>query len=390
MNGNSFSLFGYLSVLLWIAVPLLWFMRKRSRWLCPAAFALALFALLFAKINSENHVNRIEPDRSAQMEAARAEAEAKSKAAAEARGEDVADIRFAEDDAGDFLDKAGMDEADLKYMDKLGDESEPEWKKAKKTRSGAGDDDGSLDAMLGGDEVIGGVKAEALEEKQEKPPILMSDADMAMAHRLDRINLNVIQALTLLAVLMLAVDYLGRANSYGEAFMPIPLPSVWRNAVTPIPPLVVRPTQARRDILRELEWLAKRGDNFVYLTDDPAAAAAVPTSLTRLGKKLCPVDVLRVDDKRINDEFVFESLWYGRSCFVVNSQERASQMLARIMELMEKRKKARARVRQTVHVVWDLKLPLSERESDNFTRLATATGFSFFACRPIHSTSQLS
>ena len=178
---------------------------------------------------------------------------------------------------------------------------------------------------------------------------------------------------------MLLVDYLGRANVYADAIMPLPLPSAWPNAITAMPPVVVRSAPARRDMPGELAWLAKRGDCFVYLTDDAMAVAAVPASLPRVGKAWRPVDVLRVDGERISDDFLFEALWYGRSCFVVDSPERAVRMFGRFLELLEERKKVRARVSQTVHVVWDLKRPLSERELDSFSRLAKATGFSLLA-----------
>jgi hypothetical protein len=96
--------------------------------------------------------------------------------------------------------------------------------------------------------------------------------------------------------------------------------------------------------------------------------------LPRLGKKRRPVDVLRVDG--ISDEFVFEALWYGRSCFVVDSPERAVRMFSRFIELLEERKKVRARMSQTAHVVWDLKRALPDKELADFSRLAKATGFS--------------
>jgi hypothetical protein len=367
MNGNFFSLLGYLSVLLWLGVPFLWLLRKRSHWLCPAALVLAVVSLVFAMINSETHVNRIMAEPVASPSVTE---DAKRKAAEQSRGANVADIRFAEDGAGDFLDKAGMDEADLKYMDRQDGASEPEWKKNKKTRSGADENDGSLDTMLGGEKAIDGVKTEALEEKQEKPPILMSDAQLAMAHRLDGLNLTVIRLLILLAVVMLAVDYLTRANIHAQAIMPLPLPSSWLNAFTPMPPLVSRPNPPRRDMPGELAWLAKRGDCFVLLTDD---ASSVPESL---GKSRRPVSILRVDGAGISDDFVFEALWYGRSCFVVDSPERAASMFARFLELLEQRKKVGARVSQTAHVVWDMKRPPTDAELENFTRLAKATGFS--------------
>ena len=84
------------------------------------------------------------------------------------------------------------------------------------------------------------------------------------------------------------------------------------------------------------------------------------------------MDVLRVDGwrTRIDDDFVFEALWFGRSSFVVDSAARAEQMLSRFIELLEKRKTTRARVSQTVHIVWDLKTPIPEaiRETTHQTR----------------------
>lgn len=388
MNWNSFSLIGYLSVLLWVGVPLLWLLHRRRRqwrWLCPAALALALAALACATINSQTHVNRIELDRSAQLaeQAAQVAAreEAKRKAAEDGRGSEVAQIRFAEDASGDFLDKAGMDEADLKYMESLDQPSEPEWKKAKKTRGEEATQDDDLESVLGGKEAIEGMESDALPDAMEKPPILMSASGMALAHRLDGLNLNVIRVVILLALLMVAFDYLGRANLYRAASLPLPLPSAWLNGVTPLPPVVVRPLPARRKLPQELAWLVKRGDSFVYLTDDPAAAARVPPALPRFGWRWRPVDVLRVTGEEITDEFIFEALWYGRCCFVVDSPVRAGRMLARFLELMEERKKVRARTAQTAHVVWDVQSPLPQAVTSAFERMAQATGFSLFVCR---------
>lgn len=381
MNSQTFSLIGYLSVLLWLGVPALWIMRKRLPWACAAALALACVAFGLAKINSMQHVDRIAPDLSQQQKSAQELAEAKRKAAEKVRSEDVADVRFAEDGADDFLDKAGMDEADLKYMDKLDNNAEPDWKKAKKTRGSEKPQTGDVDDMVGGEDAIAGVRSESLEKQEEKPPILMSDAHMAIAHRLDQINLNTIMVMMLLAVIMVLVDYLGRANVYAHAVFPLPLPSSWLTAVTPLP-AVVRPSPPRRSLGEELAWIAKRGDCFLYLTDDAASAKSIPDSLPRLGKSARPVEVLRVQESRhIDDTFVFEALWYGRACFVVDSAERAAALMHHLREALGKRKAARAHVRQSVHIVWDLARPLSAQDLQDFERLAKATGFSLFLTR---------
>ena len=105
--------------------------------------------------------------------------------------------------------------------------------------------------------------------------------------------------------------------------------------------------------------------------------------LAAVGQKAasCGCPAPRQNGSEISDDFIFEALWYGRSCFVVDSADRADRMLERFLELLEERKKVRARVAQTVHVVWDAMHPLSESQTLAFARLAKSTGFSLFVCR---------
>lgn len=383
MNANIFSLYGYIGVLLWLAVPVLWVVSwryRKSRWICPAALAAALVAMGLAEINTKTHVNRIQPDQSAQVEAVRAITEAKRKAMEATRGDEVADVRFAEDGSEDFLDKGGMEDSDLKYMESLGEGTEPEWKKNKKARGKSGEEKKGLDAKLGGDQAVKGVDSSKFEEKKEKAPIFMSEAHKVMADRLDNINHDVIDIVAILAVLVCLVDYLARSNVYSLAFMPLPLPSVIPNSIVSHPSLVDRGDSPRRPLVGELEWLVKRGDSFLLLTDDAATVSSVPSSLPRIGKALMPVEVLAARHPRITDDFTFESLWYGRSCFVVDSTERAHRIFARFVELMEQRRLVRAKVRQTAHVVWALSYPPSPDQLAAFDRLAKATGFSLLLC----------
>jgi len=293
MNANLFSIYGYISVLLWLAVPALWWLswlRRKSRLTCAAALAAALLAMVFAKINSESHVNRIQPDQSSEQAAIRAKTEAKRKAMEETRSDEVADVRFAEDGSEDFLDKGGMQDSDLKYMESLGNETEPEWKKNKKSRGESGEEKKGLDAKLGGDKAVKGVNSSSFEEKKEKAPIFMSEAHKAMADRFDHLNHSVIEIMVGLAVLMCLVDYLARSNVYALAFFPLPLPSTFPNFITPHPPRVDRGAKPRRSLTGELAWLTKRGDCFLLLTDDPATASTVPTTLPRFGKSRRPVE----------------------------------------------------------------------------------------------------
>ncbi len=70
----------------------------------------------------------------------------------------------------------------------------------------------------------------------------------------------------------------------------------------------------------------------------------------------------------------------------MESAERAKALLAEIIQRLEKRKVARARVRQTVHVVWDLDEPVPDLVLSAIETLAPATGFSLFVCRASRAT----
>ena len=377
MNPNSFSVLGYLSVLLWLAVPLLWFLRHRLKLPGWSFLALALLAFALATLNSRSHVSRIQAEVAEASPDALMQEAAKRKAVEEAREGEVADIRFAEDGAEDFIDKAGMDEADSKYLESLDESKDPAWKNRKKSRGEAAEEGDDLDDMLGGEEPAEKLSTEALpEEKETRTPIIMSAAHVATAQRLNTMNLNVSLYAILLGLILLVTDYLARANSYAQAAFPLPLPAAWRNAFTPLPAIVTLPEKPRRNLTEELAHLARRGDSFVLFTKD---ADSLPESLPTLGKSSRPIDLLRADGSRISDTFVFECLWYGRSCFVVDPS-RSQTLLTEILKQLELRHASRARTRHNVHLVWNLAQLPGEKDLAAFERLAKSTGFSLLIC----------
>ena len=377
MNPNSFSILGYLSVLLWLAVPLVWLLRRRFTLPGWLALGLAILSFGFATYNSRTHVNRIEVE---QVEAAVSQLDAaavKRKAVEKARGGEVADIRFAEDGGEDFIDKAGMDDSERKYLDSIDEPKEPTWKGKKKKRGETEQESDDLADALGGKEVISGVKSDAIAEKEKREPILMSESHKMAADRLDGMNLDAARIAILLGLMILIVDYLSRANSYARAAYPAPLPASWINAFNPFPAVVRRPNPARRSLLEELAWLTKRGDVFVCFTKD---ASAFPSSLPRIGKSLANVDVLYVDRELISDEFIFESIWYGRGSFVIDSQARIDRLFAYIYTQLDQRIFLRARSKFNVHLVWNTDQVLHEEDIAAFENLARKTGFSLFIC----------
>ena len=377
MNSDFFNLAGYISVLLWVIVPILWLVYAITgprRLLCPLALVLAIAAVLLAKHNSNNYVNLIQPDRTEDIAAKQAREEASRKALQESLGKDVSDVRFAEDTAGDSLDRAGMDQDDLKYMDALDSSSSPAWKKDKKSRSSDGADDGSIEAAVGGGNAIKAADSDVIDGMQEDIPVVMNEKDLAMANRLDALNLNIIYLLISFGILMVVIDYLKRANMHGKESFPLPIPSTWLNSLTPLPPVVEHSQPA------DLAKLIKRGDSFVYLSDDKESAAKIPESFPRVSLRKKKVDVLQADGEfgAIDNDFIFETVWFGRSSFVVDSAARSEQLIERFLELLTKRKETRAKLRQSVHVIWDLKKPMPEEQRQKFAMLAKSTGFSLF------------
>ncbi len=380
MNWNSFGIFGYLSVLASFGALALWLfqMKKPARWVCQAALVLAVAAFVLAKINSTTHVNRIQPDLSEQTARSQALQQAAEQKMLNEREKDVADVRFAEDKSGEHLDTAGLDDAELKRLEKLKKNAAMPPPREKRERGANATDDTSLESMIGGGDQSKGVEVEVPGEVDRPPSAIMSEADLLLANRLDHWNLNLTRIFIGLGLIGLFFDYLRRANIYRQATWPLPFPTSWRQSFTPLPPVVVRPDRPRRDLKSELSWLVRRGDVFLLLANDPKAVAAVPASFSKGFIRRRPVDVIPVEDDALTDDFIFEALWFGRACFVVSSKERADRILARIVALLEVRKKFRARVWRNVHVVCEMDTPPSTHTRESFDRLASATGFSLF------------
>ncbi len=380
-NPEYFSSIGYLGVLLTGGALLLWicYIVKPLRIASLVALGCVVVAFVCARTNSKTHVNRIQPDRSEELAKRAAQEEARKQALLDNRGDEVAQIRFAEDGANDFLDRAGMDDADLKYFESQGGLGGPEWKKEKKTRSGGGGDD-SLESEIGGEGVIGGIQSNEFDADESKEPIIMSEADLVMANRLDLLNLKLTLIFLVVGVGVFLFDYLRRANIDGRASRPLPLPSSLLNALTPIAPLVISKKRCQKSARCELARLVKRGDSFIYLTDDPARTTKLPKSMRRLpfvGGK----EELITASAEIDEEFIFETVWYGRSSFVSADPERALTFLNFFQTMLEQRKLSRAKVSQTAHLVWDLQSPMPQKTRADLLKLAVATGFSILILR---------
>jgi hypothetical protein len=385
MNWDIFSTVGYVGVALLLTLPLLWIVhwfRRPRRWLCHLAVVIAVAAFVLAKINSVTYVNRIEIDRSEQIASVAAAIEKDRKRRESERAEDVADFRFAEDGRDDFLDPGGMNEGEKAYYEGRGARnSQPDWKRQKVKREFSADN--SLENAIGGVEEKEGMDTSTI-EKSLPDPIVMSAEDYDLANRLDALHLRFARWAILFGLAFVLVDYLRRFNCYADAYLPLPLPDVWVRAVSPAPAVRVRPEKPRRGMLAELNMLIRQGATFICLTDDETLADSVPEILYRWPRRRGPMEVLPVvfDGIPLSADFVFESLWFGRTAFVETDRDRTDEMLARFSELLAEREVNGARARQPVVLVWHRAEPVPEIFEENMRVLGPATGVSLFVCQP--------
>ncbi len=385
MNWGIFSLTGYLSAVLWACIPLFWIAHlliRPRRWIGHVPIVLGVIALSLAMFNSKTHVARIKVDQSEAIEAqlaagvlARQQAEAERAAA-------TADISFAEDASGDRLDKAGLDNTDLAFIESF-DQATPDWKQQKQQRTEDSADPDDLESLIGGGKVEKeGIEVKGIQEPVELEPILMSDEDKLTADRMDRFNLNMARLLLAASLLFVVVDYFRRLNVENEVYFPLPIPSAWANALTRRPALARRSDKPRRTMQEELEFISRRGEVFLYFTDDETAASAATTAMPRLPGGKWPIHVINpMGNSKLDDEFIFETLWFGRNSFVIDDPERALPLLEKFMELMIRRRESRAHTRQTVHLLWDLPIEIPQPIQQRLEILGRATGYTLLICQ---------
>lgn len=380
MNWAIFSITGYLSFALVLTMPVLWLLHhwlRPRRWLVHIALIAGVIAFVLATINSTTYVNRIQVDRSEDIADQMSRQEMARQMAEQQRSEDVANIRFAEDASGDFLDMAGLDEEDMKYFASFNETQSPEWKQEKQTRSldiqdGADD----LEAMLSGEAQAEGLESDAIPEAEPVEPILMSDADMLLAHRLDRANLLLIQIMLAIGCGLLVLDYVRRLNIANEVYFPLPVPSSWADAMTTREPVTTPSDASPRGTVDALRLITRRGEMFLLLSDDAHHVEAASRPMPRLPFGLCKQQAINLtQNPRITDDFVFETLWYSRGSFILEEPAHAQAMLEHILQKLAERLETRARTKRGVHIVWNLSTPIPPAMQARFKKYGRATGF---------------
>ncbi len=280
---------------------------------------IGLTALWLASVNS-THVSRIQPDRTKELEAARAKEEAARKEEVEERRQDrLSDIRFAEDTADDVHDLAGVVSKEkalegksayqLFSEGKITEEEFRERLKAEAEEDGqtrdADAESGALeqvdapaatevaDEMAAADEAAsatGGVasaeeptyrlrgKVEREAGRQETVKAfeqslaqdvarvgrIMQEDDMFRAQKLDRLNLFLARGTFALVLLCLVSDYLRRFNRTGDSVLPMPIAGRLMDGLSAKTHAVLLPAEGRSLIKGYLRHAVLKGETFIY------------------------------------------------------------------------------------------------------------------------------
>jgi len=280
-------------------------------------------------------------------------------------------IRYAEDTDEDRLDMAGVSEEkyDSIYEAAAAGQAPPEdavplYKQAGKVERDAGKKKTDADTK----ELV---EQEATQEADatRKLPV----EDMIAAQRYDRVTLFGVRTLFLLAVVMVAMDYLRRLNRTEDPLVPLPMGGRLLDAIAPKSHAVYLQATDAGAAERFLRRSVGRGDSFLYFGDEdplPGSGDTLPR-LPLVPAGWWPMRVYRVRDLADvpGPGYVLESLWFTRASFVVLGGAVRRPMLDALLDQLQMRRLPRARVRRTSHVVWRVDGPADESTLDDLTYL---------------------
>jgi len=191
------------------------------------------------------------------------------------------------------------------------------------------------------------------------------------------VNLFFARCTLYLAVGLAVIDYFRRFNTTFGCYVPLPLSGRLVDSLFPKSHTVCV-GRRRRKWKKHLKRMVRKGERFIFFSrNDPWSKRRLrrlPWYLPlpwRIEKVAC-TDV----DRHFDGEFLFESAWFGRYCFVVvGDQHRAADLLDSMAEFLELRRATRASARRTVNVVWDLETDVPDATLDRLLPLCRETNF---------------
>ncbi len=354
-----FGYIGIASIVAWMAaaaLAALFVLGWRRSKVCFAALTLAVVALILANVNS-NYVSAIKIDFSVQL------LEARERAQRQAEAEE--DEPSEESDVSAAAQQAKRDEAAEKGV---GDQPQYSYRQEGKAERDEG--------MEVEEKIPIGPPAE--DQDVDLNVRTMTMPDVVRANQLDRLNLLLAKCMLCLALLLVVVDYFRRFNKTFESYLPLPLGGWLIDSLFPKSHTVLARVDKARRWKQFLEGTVRKGETFLYFSrEDPWPAAPL-----RRFPPLVPLPwalekiTCTGGEADFDDEFLFESAWFGRYCFVlVGDGPSAAARLESLADFLELRRETRAAAAHTVNVLWDPSTPVPRSTLGRLLPLCRETNF---------------
>jgi len=227
------------------------------------------------------------------------------------------------------------------------------------------------------------VEAEAAARRGKR----LKPADLRRALAISDFNRGLARVLFLVTVTVVVVDYLRRFNRTFDRLFPLPLAGRTIDAIAPKSYSVYLRTEAQDDAVLPgyLARAVAKGETFLLFGGrDPWPGAGSLPRVSVLGATLAGLDkrVVGPDADRPESEYLLESLWFDRACFVVEGQPQAKRVLAALVNHLQHRAVPRARVRRAVSVVWASDPAPPPEVLDDLSYLCRVTNFRLMVVAP--------
>ncbi|MBU4198443.1 MAG: hypothetical protein KJ919_00765, partial [Verrucomicrobia bacterium] len=287
-----FGIVGIASIIAWLgalALALNFAFHERRTFFFTRAVVLALIGILLAQINSSN-VSRIEVDHRQELKEARERQQNAQQEEMDIFKKRAANIRFAEDNADDQLDLAGVPSSDKRSIyEKAADEKSGGEQRKKTGRKrwrpiGSATGNQTLTADLG-------------ESAEEEPTAvrLLPQRDVNRADQLDFLNVWTARLVLFAVLLALVLDYFSRFRRTVGAVLPLPISGRFTDSLFPKKHSAVLRGGHPDFAQSYLETVVRKGECFIYCGETdlplPPAIARIHFPVFDLGQYF--IDVIR-------------------------------------------------------------------------------------------------
>jgi len=211
----------------------------------------------------------------------------------------------------------------------------------------------------------------------------LPEADVLRADAYDRLNLFFARLVPWLALAVVCLDYLSRFNRTLGCVAPIPIAGRTVDALFPKTHAVHLQTSSPVVVRRYLDNVVRKGETFVYLGPaDPVPVSEVLRWRLRKWGWRSLKKIVASGGGFPTSDFILDSAWFGRYCFVAAGTDVARGLLADLVAYLDSRTGPRAAARRTVNVVWDFAEPLPVESLKALVPLCRETNFKLVVFSP--------